>query len=115
MSYVMFLVAEILGAIILYLTHRGVFDLVTAFFTVVIMLGLSYHVMVRKPDGTSIRMACFTAALWLASLFFANLFLEFRSTLITLGAALLFIATTIAAGFSTYALIQRPTDVDLAE
>src|SRR3546814_16546697 len=55
MSYVMFLVTQILGGVILYFTYRGVFDLLTAFITVLLMVGLQFHVMVRKPDGTSIR------------------------------------------------------------
>src|SRR3546814_1377861 len=52
MSYVMFLVTQILGGVILYFTYRGVFDLLTAFITVILMFGLQFHVMVRKPDGT---------------------------------------------------------------
>src|SRR3546814_11264789 len=78
MSYVMFLVTQILGGVILYFTYRGVFDLLTAFITVILMVGLQFHVMVRKPDGTSIRMACFTSALWMAALLSGRLFLEFR-------------------------------------
>lgn len=115
MSYVMFLMAEMLGAAILYFTYRGVFDLLTAFLTVVVMLALSYHVMVRKPDGTSIRMACFTFALWIAAFFFANLFFDLRNFWITLGAGVLLLLTAGAAAFSTYGLIRRPTDLDLVE
>lgn len=115
MSYVMFLVTQMLGAVILYLTYRGVFDLLTAFITVVLMLGLSFHVMVRKPDGTSIRMSCFTTALWMAALFSARLFLEFRGWAISLTALAVFLVTAIAAGASTYALLRRPLDMDVEE
>lgn len=115
MAYVMFLVAEAIGAAILYFTYRGIFDLYTAFFTVLIMLGLSFHVMVRKPDGTSIRMACFTASLWLAALFSARLFLEFRGWATSIAALLLFVVLAGAAGFSTYALLRRPLDLDVED
>lgn len=48
MSYVMFLVTEIIGVLILFFTYKGVFDLVMAFLTVILMLGLSFHVLVRR-------------------------------------------------------------------
>lgn len=113
MSYVMFLVTEIIGVLILFFTYKGVFDLVMAFLTVILMLGLSFHVLVRRPDGTSIRMACFTTALWYFAVGSGKLFLEFRGWQITSGAFIFCLLALLAAGFSTYALIQRPTDLDL--
>ena len=115
MSYVMFIVTQMLGAVVLYLTYRGVFDLGTAFFTVVLMLGLSFHVMVRKPDGTSIRMACFTTALWMAALFSARLFFEFRGWAVSITALAIFLVTAGAASASTFALLRRPLDMDVEE
>lgn len=115
MSFVMFIVTEILGALFLFFAYRGIFDLITAFLVVVLMLGLSFHVMVRKPDNTSIRMACFTTALWMASVVAGRLFFEFRGWAITLAALIVFILAFAAAALSTYALIQRPTELDLKD
>lgn len=115
MSYVMFLVTQILGGVILYFTYRGVFDLLTAFITVILMVGLQLHVTVRKPDGTSIRMACFTSALWMAALLSGRLFLEFRGWSVSLAAFVVFLITAGAAGASTYALLRRPLDMDVEE
>src|SRR3546814_4331535 len=106
MSYVMFLVTQILGGVILYFTYRGVFDLLTAFITVILMVGLQFHVMVRKPDGTSIRMACFTSALWMAALLSGRLLLEFRGWSVSLAAFVVFLITAGAAGETTYALLR---------
>ena len=111
----MFVFTEILGFTILYFTYRGVFGLLTAFFVVILMLGLSYHVMVRKPDGVSIRMACFTVAVWIAALFAANLFFEFRNWLSTLAGGILFIVCTVVASFSTYSLLRRPPEMDIGD
>lgn len=113
MSYVMFIAAEAICAAILYFTYRGVFDIYTAFVTVILMLALSFHVMVRKPDSTSIRMACFTTSLWLAALFSARLFLEFRGIGTSAVALIIFLISAGAAGASTYALLQRPLELDV--
>ncbi len=113
MSYVMFVVTQLLGAALLYFTYRGVFDLITASATVVLMLALSFHVMVRKPDATSIRMACFTAALWMAALLSARLFLEFRGFFVCLSSLIVFLITGGAAFFATLSLIREPTALDL--
>jgi hypothetical protein len=111
----MFLVTQLLGGVILYFTYRGVFDLLTAFITVILMIGLQFHVLVRKPDGTSIRMACFTTALWMAALFAARLFLEFRGWSVSIAAMFVFIVTAGAAAVSSYALLRRPLDMDVEE
>src|SRR3546814_9952550 len=91
------------------------FDLLTAFITVILMVGLQFHVMVRKPDGTSIRMACFTSALWMAALLSGRLFLEFRGWSVSLAAFVVFLITAGAAGASTYALLRRPLDMYVEE
>jgi hypothetical protein len=109
----MFIITELFGFAILYFTYRGVFTLLTAFLVVILMLGLSFHVLVRKPDGTSIRMACFTVAVWMAALFAANLFLEFRNWFATLAGGLLFLVCAATAGFSTYTLLRRPPEMDV--
>src|SRR3546814_20725769 len=75
------------------------------------MVGLQFHVMVRKPDGTSIRMACFTSALWMAALLSGRLFLAFRGWSVSLAAFVVFLITAGADGASTYALLRRPLDM----
>ncbi|AXK44071.1 hypothetical protein [Erythrobacter aureus] len=109
MSYVMFVVAQLIGAAILYFTYRGVFDLFTAFVDVVLMLALSYHVMVRKPDATGIRMACFTAALWMATLLSGRLFFEFRGIGTSLASLFVFLVVGGAAAVGTWSVVRYPS------
>lgn len=109
MSYVMFVVTQLIGAAILYFTYRGVFDLFTAGMTVILMLALSFHVMVRKPDTTGIRMACFTAALWMATLLSGRLFFEFRGIGTSIASLIVFLVVGAAAAAGTWSVIRYPT------
>lgn len=117
MSFIVFLVAQALGFLMLFLTWKGVFGLGFAFLVVVAMLGLSFHVLARdpKPDGTSVRMACFATMLWYASFFAGKLFLEFRSLTITTASGIGFLLIATVAAFATWSVIQRPLDYDVEE
>lgn len=117
MSFIVFLVALGFGFLLLFLTWKGLFGLGFAFLVVLAMLGLSFHVMARdpRPDGTSVRMACFATALWYASFFAGKLFLEFRSVTVTLVSGLAFLLIATVAGFATWSVIERPLDYDVDE
>lgn len=117
MSLILFLVAEAIGFLGLYLTWRGVFDLVFAAMLVVVMLTLSFHVLARqpRPDGTSVRMACFAAMLWYATLLSAKLAMEFRSATVTAVASLAFLLVGAVAAFASWSVLERPLDYDVEE
>lgn len=115
MTYLMFIMTELLGGVFLYFAYVGIFDMATSFAIVILMLALSFHVMVRKPDATGIRLACFTTVLWMSSVISGRLAFEFRGWAITLGAFLVFIITISAAALATYAIILRPSSLDLGE
>lgn len=117
MTIILFIVAEAIGFLALYLTWKGVFGLGFAFLVVIVMLALSFHVLARdpKPDGTSVRMACFATMLWYATLLAGKLTLEFRSVMITLTAACAMLLVGTIAAFATWSVIQRPLDYDVEE
>jgi hypothetical protein len=117
MSYLMFMVVEILGLLVMAGTYKGIFSLAVAFLCMIVMLALSFHVFARdpRPDSTSIRMASFAGVLWYASVFSGKLFLEFRSWTVTLCAGLFMLLTITVAGFATWSVLERPLDYDVDE
>lgn len=110
MPYVMFVFVELAAAAILYGTPRGIFALPIGFLSVILMLGLSFHVMARqpRPDGGSVRFACFGAAFWLAAILSLSLVFEFRSWAITAGATLFCLVTTITAIAASWIAWDNP-------
>lgn len=117
MSYLMFIVLEAINGLLLYGTYRGVFGLIPGFLFVSVMLALSFHVMARqpRPDATSVRMACFSAALWDAFILSGKLFLEFRSWEITIAAGLFALLAGTIAAFAAWSVLERPLDYDVDE
>lgn len=117
MSYFIFTFAEILGILLLAAFAKGMIGIVPAGLVVVVMLALSFHVLARgdRPDGTSIRMASFAAALWYASILGGKLVLEFRGGLTTVIAVLFTIFVVVLAGFATWSVLERPLDYDVDE
>lgn len=113
MHYMMFGLIQAIGFAILYFTYRGVFDLITAGLAVCIMLALSFHVIARKADSISTRVACFTAALWFAGFLAGRLFFEFRDWGTTLIAAIFCFICVAPAVVSTIGLATRPADMDI--
>lgn len=115
MSYVIFLMAELFGALMLFGFAKGIIGIAPAFVAMVIMLALSFHVLARrdKPDGTSIRMASFAAVLGYAAIFGAKLTAEYRGILITISAALFTLFCICLAGFAAWSVVERPLDIDV--
>lgn len=117
MSYLIFFMAEVFGLLFMLATWKGVFGLMPSFLAVVIMMALSFHVLARnpKPDGTSIRMASFSAMLWYCSVLCGKLMLENRGWAISLGAFVMMAITATIAAFASYSVLQRPLDYDVDE
>lgn len=117
MSYLMFVVVEILGLLVMAGAYKGIFSLTVAFLCVIVMLALSFHVFARdpRPDSTSIRMASFAGVLWYATVFSGKLLLEFRSWSVTLCAGIFMILALTVAGFATWSVLERPLDYDVEE
>lgn len=117
MSYFIFLIAEVLGMLLLGAFAKGLIGILPAGLVVVVMLALSFHVLARgdRPDGTSIRMACFAAVLWYASILGGKLVFEFRDGMTTTGAVFFTLFTLVLAGFATWSVLERPLDYDVDE
>jgi hypothetical protein len=117
MSIILFLVSQGLGFLALYLTWKGLFGLGFAFMVVVTMLALSFHVLARdpRPDGTSVRMACFATMLWYGTFLSGKLLLEFRGVMITVAALIAMLLLGTIAAFATWSVIERPLDYDVDE
>lgn len=123
MSYLMFAMVELLGLILMFAAWKNIFQvsslagIIMAFFFMITMLGLSFHVMARKPrpDSTSIRMACFASVLWYGVILSAKLALEGRAWPITIAALLFTCAVAITASFATWAVLARPLEFDVGE
>ncbi len=117
MSIFIFIVAEIVGFIFMLAAWKGVFGLIPAFFAMVVMIVLSFHVLARdpKPDGTSVRIASVSAVLWYAVILCVKLALENRSWAITVAAVGLALLTSAIAIFATYSVIERPLQYDVEE
>ena len=117
MSWFIFFIAEIIGALLLGAFAYGLIGIVPGFLVLVGMLALSFHAMARnpRPDGTSIRMACFATALWYATILGGTLFLEMRAWPITLGAFLFTTFTGVLTAFAVWSIIERPLDYDVEE
>ncbi len=117
MSYFIFAIAEILGVLLLGAFAYGMIGVVPAGLVVIVMLALSFHVLARgdRPDGTSIRMASFAAALWYATILGGKLVFEFRGGLTTVIAVLFTLFTLVLAGFATWSVLERPLDYDVDE
>jgi uncharacterized protein involved in response to NO len=117
MSYLIFIMAEIIGLLFMLATWKGIFGLVPSFLAVLVMIALSFHVLARepKPDGTSIRMASFSAMLWYASILCGKLMLENRGWATNLGAGAMLLITAAIAVFSTWSVLERPLDYDVDE
>lgn len=117
MAYMMFLVMEIAGGVILFGTWKGVFSISIAFLAMLVMLTLSFHVLARnpRPDSTSIRMACFAAAFGYGAILAINLVFEFRNWTTTICAGLFGIATLITAIAATWSVLERPAEVDFED
>jgi hypothetical protein len=117
MSWFTFVIAEILGALLVGGFAFGLIGIVPAFLVMIGMLALSFHVMARdpRPDGTSIRMACFATALWYATILGGTLFLEMRAWPITIAALLFTLFTGVLTAFAVWSIIERPLDYDVDE
>lgn len=117
MSWFIFIIAEILGALFIGGFAFGLIGIVPAFLVMLGMLALSFHVMARnpKPDGTSIRMACFATALWYGTILGGTLVLEMRAWPITISALFFTIFTAVLTIFAVWSIIKRPLDYDVDE
>ena len=117
MSWFIFIIAEIIGALLLGGFAYGIIGTIPAFLVIIGMLALSFHVMARdpRPDGTSIRMASFATALWYATILGGTLFLEMRAWPITLGAGLFTVFTGVLTAFAAWSIVERPLDYDVEE
>jgi hypothetical protein len=117
MSYFIFAVAEIVGIILLAAFAKGLIGILPAGLVVIVMLSLSFHVLARrdKPDGTSIRMASFAAALWYATILGGKLVFENRGGMTTVVAVLFTLFTLVLAAFATWSVHERPLDYDVEE
>lgn len=106
MSYVMFVTLQIICGLIVYFTFRGALPLSLAICGVIVALAHSAYQFGKKPDATGSRMASFTAALWLVSIFAAHLAIELRTFGITIAAAIIGFIFAGLAGSSTWVLAR---------
>lgn len=108
MSYLIFAMAEAFGLAFFWAASKGIIGLAPAFLAMLVMLANAYHVLVRKPGGSGIRMASFVAALCYFAILSGKLFFEFRGMGITFGALTAMLITSAAAGIGIVALIREP-------